>query len=417
MKLRMLDVMGEALSLVRKSNLSEATALLRNALSGEPTPVRKSDPDTRPQATGATTRLALQWNLAEPPYLLQKAPPADQTRARMSDAETQPQHWPAPAFAPRARRRLGEVLRELRVIPTVLPGGLQAPEPHDSQPHEFGERFSARTHQGAGGSMDYRLYVPADREQRNLALVLMLHGCTQDPEDFALGTQMNRLADEFGLIVAYPHQPRRANASGCWNWFDRRHQTRGSGEPDMLAGLAQALASEFTVGKDRIFAAGLSAGGAMAEILAATYPDVFEAIGVHSGLPYQSARDLPSAFAAMKGTAAGHAAPHLANDNARHPRKVVFHGGADQTVHPVNGERIRDQHRSDRPKRINLDSETAGGGVNRTVLQDPEGRTVVEHWFVETGGHAWFGGDPRGTYTQSVGVDASRIMVRFFLKR
>ena len=169
----------------------------------------------------------------------------------------------------------------------------------------------------------------------------MLHGCTQNPEDFALGTQMNDLADEFGLIVAYPHQPRRANPSGCWNWFDRRHQNRGSGEPAKLAGLAQALAKEFGVGKERIFAAGLSAGGAMAEVLAATYPDVFAAVGVHSGLPYRSAVDVPSAFAAMKGTAAVDSSSPAAND--RRCRKIIFHGGADLTVNPVNGERILDQ--------------------------------------------------------------------------
>ena len=132
----------------------------------------------------------------------------------------------------------------------------------------------------------------------------MLHGCTQNPEDFALGTRMNALAEEFGLIVAYPHQTRLANPNGCWNWFDRRHQNRGSGEPAKLAGLAQALAKEFDVRRERVFAAGLSAGGAMAEVLAATYPDVFDAVGIHSGLPYKSAGDVPSAFAAMKGTAA-----------------------------------------------------------------------------------------------------------------
>ncbi len=227
---------------------------------------------------------------------------------------------------------------------------------------------------------------------------------------------MNDLADEFGLIVAYPHQPRRANPSGCWNWFDRRHQNRGSGEPAKLAGLAQTLAREFGVKKERVFAAGLSAGGAMAEVLAATYPDVFDAVGVHSGLPYKSALDVPSAFAAMKGSAAADSAPEAANVSSC--RKIVFHGGADATVHPMNGERILEQaERGPNPlKRSALDWQTDGGRVRRTVLKDREGRPVVEHWFVEDGGHAWFGGDSRGTYTQSVGLDASRVMVRFFLK-
>jgi len=412
MKPRLLDVMGEALSLVRKTNLSEATSLLLNALSGDQTRSRKSEAEAQPHPMNPVAKLARQSSLAEPSSLPPKAPsPGEATQARITDSEPQPRRRAATAFAHASRRPLGDVLRQLRVAPSPFPGGAEAPDP---APHEFGERFTARVYHGAAGSLNYRLYVPADRERRDLALVIMLHGCTQTPEDFALGTQMNSLADAFGLIVAYPHQPKRANPSGCWNWFDRRHQMRGSGEPARLAGLAQTLASEFGIAKHRVFAAGLSAGGAMAEILAATYPDVFEAIGVHSGLPYQSALDLPSAFAAMKGNAAAHRGPRLMKDNG--PRKIVFHGGADQIVHPVNGERIRDEaQRSLNPlKRTELEAE--GGRVKHTVLRDADGQAVVEHWFVEAGGHAWFGGDQRGSYTQSVGLDASRIMVRFFLK-
>jgi poly(hydroxyalkanoate) depolymerase family esterase len=374
MKPRFLDAMGEALDLVRKSNLAEATALLRKALSGE-------------------------------------------EASRKSDPEPQPQLPPGSAHEPQPRRPLSEVLRALHSRSSVPPDPVEAPEAPEAPPaHDFGERFASRTYRGPAGSLNYRLYVPADHRQRDPALLLMLHGCTQSPEDFARGTRMNDLADEFGLIVAYPHQPRRANASGCWNWFDKRHQNRGSGEPARLAGLAQTLAREFGVRKERVFAAGLSAGGAMAEVLAATYPDVFDAVGVHSGLPYKSAVDLPSAFAAMKGSAAVVSLPEIANDSGC--RKIVFHGGGDATVHPMNGERILEQAEcgANPLKRSALDWESDGGRVRRTVLKDPTGRPVVEHWFVEDGGHAWFGGDTRGTYTQSVGLDASRVMVRFFLK-
>jgi poly(hydroxyalkanoate) depolymerase family esterase len=366
MKPGLIDAMGEALSLVRQSNLAEATALIRRALSGEAAEARDSGSDARPPLP------------------------------------------PAPAVAP-PRRPLGEVLRALRARPVTPPGAAPEAEPALA----FGERFLKRVHRGPAGPLSYRLYIPAHHERRDLALVLMLHGCTQNPEDFALGTRMNDLADEFGLVVAYPHQPRRANASGCWNWFDRRHQSRGSGEPAKLAGLAQALAKEFGVGRERIFAAGLSAGGAMAEVLAATYPDVFAAVGVHSGLPYRSAADVPSAFAAMKGTAAVEPAPPTAGD--RRCRKIIIHGLADGTVDSVNGERILDRaERGERLKRIDLDWQI---GVRRTVLEDAEGRPLVEHWQVEGGGHAWFGGDPRGSYTQTVGLDASRVMVRFFLRQ
>ncbi len=370
MKYRVLDVMNEALGLVKKSDLTAATALIRKALSGDAAPADEREGLARPDRPSAKV-------IPLPP-----------------------------------RRPLGETLRALRVRPSRPP----APAPGLEPAPDLGERFLKRTYRGPAGSLDYRLYLPPDHERRNLALVLMLHGCTQNPEDFALGTRMNALADEFGLIVAYPHQPRRANANGCWNWFDKKHQSRGSGEPAKLAGLAEALAKEFGVGAKRIFAAGLSAGGAMAEVLSATYPDVFAAVGVHSGLPYRSAHDVPSAFAAMNGNGAVDS-PGRANDGRR--RKIVIHGGADQTVHPDNGERILAEAERGSPglKRIDRDFEAGGGRARVTALKDEEGRPVVERWLVEDGGHAWFGGDSRGSYTQSAGLDASRVMVRFFLNQ
>jgi poly(hydroxyalkanoate) depolymerase family esterase len=371
MKYRVLDVMGDVLGLVKKSDLGGATALIRKALSGE-------------------TRRA----------------------SESGETKASPSRPGAKVIPLPPRRPLGETLRLLRARP-IMPEGLpDAPEPGPAR--EVSERFLKRTYSGPAGSLNSRLYVPADHERRELALVLMLHGCNQDPEDFACGTRMNALAEEFGLIVAYPHQPRLANPSGCWNWFDRRHQNRGAGEPANLAGLTQALAKEFDVRRDRVFAAGLSAGGAMAEILAVTYPDVFDAVGIHSGLPYKSAGDVPSAFAAMKGTAAFSSAPLAASD--RHARKIIVHGLADGTVNPVNGERLLDEiERETSLTRSDLDWPIEGGRVSRTALKDSDGRPVAEQWLVEGGGHAWFGGDKRGSFTQTVGLDASRVMVRFFL--
>jgi poly(hydroxyalkanoate) depolymerase family esterase len=421
MKPRFLDAMGEALSLVGKSNLAEATALIRKALSGG-----ESDPEAEEHARVEALDPGRDSGLAEAPALPRKS--GEEAQGRKSEPEAEPARPPASALARPARRPLGEVLRAVRDRPVFSVAALAERGGRGQRPRlqeapglnpapDFGDRFLKRAYRGAAGALNYRLYVPADHERRDLALVIMLHGCTQNPEDFALGTQMNGLADEFGLIVAYPHQTRRANPSGCWNWFDPRHQRRGSGEPAKLAGLAQELMREFGVGKDRVFAAGLSAGGAMAEVLAATYPDVFDAVGIHSGLAYKSAVDVPSAFAAMKGTASGLAGPQGAN--ARGCRKIVFHGLADSTVHPVNGGRILDEaERGAGPlKRNDLDWGSEAGRVSRTVLEDPEGRPVVERWLVEGGGHAWFGGDPRGSYTQSVGLDASRVMVRFFLRQ
>lgn len=371
MKSRVLDVMGDVLGLVKKSDLGGATALLRKALSGE------------------------------------TAPEDESGDSKASNYRPSAKVIPLPP-----RRPLGETLRALRARPVMPPSLPEAPEPAPAS--DLGQRFLKRAYSGPAGSLDYRLYVPADHERRTLSLVVMLHGCSQDPEDFAIGTRMNALAEEFGLIVAYPLQPRRANANGCWNWFDRRHQNRGSGEPAKLAGLAQALAKEFDVRRERVFAAGLSAGGAMAEILAATYPDVFDAVGIHSGLPYKSAGDVPSAFAAMKGTAAFDPAP--LPPSGRPCRKIIVHGLADGTVAPVNGERILDEvERETSLTRSDLDWPIEGGRVSRTSLKDTDGRPVAEQWLVEGGGHAWFGGDKRGSYTQTVGLDASRVMVRFFL--
>jgi len=368
MKSRLFDVMGNALALIKNSTLAEATALLRKTLS-------------------------------------------DRDAAGGGGHPERPTSNTSFAFAPSPRAPLGEVLRALQAGRANLPRTPFTPDEAPAYPAD--DKFTSRSYRDPAGSLNYRLYVPADHATRELALVLMLHGCTQNPDDFALGTRMNGLADEFGLVVAYPHQPRSANASGCWNWFDPRHQRRGAGEPAKLAGLAQTLAMEFGIGRDRTFAAGLSAGGAMAEVLAATYPDVFEAVGIHSGLPYQAARDVPSAFAAMKGGTA-EPAPRVVGKSEC--RKIVFHGGADATVNPINATRIVERARGGALKRIDLEPEIEGRRVDRTVLEDSAGQPIVELWFVEGGGHAWFGGDSRGTYTENVGPDASRIMVRFFLK-
>ena len=231
---------------------------------------------------------------------------------------------------------------------------------------------------------------------------------------------MNALADEFDLIVAYPHQPRTANAQGCWNWFDTRHQRRGAGEPAVLASIAQDLAREFGIGPRRIFAAGLSAGGAMADILAQNYPDVFSAVGIHSGLPHAAAHDVVSAFAAMKKAGKGHApVQHAIDPGVATPcRKIIFHGDADKTVHVSNGrsilERAGGQFAWDpcgsQPCRVN------GRRVSKSHVVDGEGTTLAEHWLIHGGGHAWSGGANVGSFTDGTGPDASREMVRFFLQ-
>ncbi len=165
----------------------------------------------------------------------------------------------------------------------------------------------------------------------------MLHGCTQGPDDFAVGTGMNRLAEERGFIVAYPAQPSSANPSACWNWFDLANQRRDQGEPAIIAGLTRAVMAEFAVDPAHVYVAGLSAGGAMAATLGATYPELYAAVGVHSGLPHGAAADLPSAFAAMHGGAKPTAGKRRPKGSVR---TIVFHGRSDSTVHPSNSEAI-----------------------------------------------------------------------------
>ena len=268
----------------------------------------------------------------------------------------------------------------------------------------------------AAGSRDYLAYVPASAEGGIRGMVVMLHGCTQDPADFARGTGMNALAEEHRLVVLYPHQSRGENAQSCWNWFSAGDQRRGRGEPEILARMAADLAGRHDVPRDRIFVAGLSAGAAMAVILGQTHPDVFAAVGAHSGLPFGAAKDVPSAFAAMNGTAAPEAMP--GHDPVPTPT-IVFHGSADRTVHPANGDRIAADALAAGPEQTLFDRTAGKAGARsyvRETTRTPEGDALLERWAIDGLGHAWSGGDPAGSYTDPPGPKASAEMVRFFLE-
>ena len=224
-------------------------------------------------------------------------------------------------------------LAGIRRGPAPAPG--LRPAPPVAAPE--GAAWLARSFASAAGARDYKLYVPRSAHGRAVPLIVMLHGCTQGPDDFAVGTGMNRLAEERGFIVAYPAQPSSANPSACWNWFDLANQRRDEGEPAIIAGITRAVMAEFAVDPARVYVAGLSAGGAMAATLGATYPELYAAAGVHSGLPHGAAADLPSAFAAMHGGAKPTAGKRRAKGSVR---TIVFHGRSDSTVHPSNAEAI-----------------------------------------------------------------------------
>ncbi|WP_250472919.1 PHB depolymerase family esterase [Caballeronia sp. GAFFF1] len=267
--------------------------------------------------------------------------------------------------------------------------------------------FSTRRYANAAGQRDYKLYVPSGYRNEPLPLVVMLHGCTQNADDFATGTQMNALAERQPCIVAYPIQPQSANASKCWNWFKPSDQQRDAGEPSLIAGITREIMATHNVDPKRVYVAGLSAGGAMAAILAQRYPDLYVAAGIHSGLPAGRAHDLPSALALMRG-GEGRAA---ASGAPRCPL-IVFHGDADATVHHVNARRVLEGFRASGPeRRVSGPSATRQHSVQQFV--SPDG-VPAELWTLHGAPHAWSGGSARGTYTDPSGPDASAEMLRFF---
>jgi poly(hydroxyalkanoate) depolymerase family esterase len=257
-------------------------------------------------------------------------------------------------------------------------------------------------------------------------MLLMLHGGTQSPDDFAAGTRMNALAEQHRFLVVYPAQPANANPSKCWNWFDLGHQNRDSGEPSLLAGITREVTANYRVDEHGIFMAGLSAGAAMAVVMGATYPELYAAIGAHSGLPYGAAHDMPSAFTAMKCSGPLGEMPNPPGaPPVRRPRPghsvptIVFHGDQDQMVDARNGTKIVEEailRLADGPcLQRSVQHGTAGGRTySRTVYADTASRPVVEHWVLHGGGHAWSGGSTIGSFTDPRGPDASAEMVRFF---
>jgi poly(hydroxyalkanoate) depolymerase family esterase len=289
--------------------------------------------------------------------------------------------------------------------------------------------FEAHEFSNAIGSLAYKLYVPRCVDEKP-PLVVMLHGCTQSADDFAAGTRMNRLAEEHGFLVAYPEQAAHANVSKCWNWFRTQDQGRDAGEPALIAGIVGEVAARHDVDSRRIFVVGLSAGAAMAVVLGQAYPEVFAGVGAHSGLPYASAHDIPSAMAAMKGgrgrARAGRPSPGFAGSHASRQAVpiIVFHGDRDHTVQHDNGVQIVNQA-SDAFREARdgtpLQSSTlrerspAGRSYSRTVHTDQDGTAMIESWTIHGAGHAWSGGHASGTYTDGSGPDASAEMIRFFL--
>jgi poly(hydroxyalkanoate) depolymerase family esterase len=388
------DIIREATRLTRAGQLVEATALLQHMLRGERAP---SSP------TRAGDRIAL----AEPLIIDAKA------NAVEEKTSSPPKPEPAPSAEPRtlwplldrkeARARLGlrgVIKRTPLSTPDIVPEGA---------------RFIEKTYSSAAGSRAYRLFIPSRYRDQPLPLVVMLHGCTQSPDDFAAGTRMNFLAEQQSCFVAYPAQPSQANQAKCWNWFRSADQQRGRGEPSLIAGITRQIMDDYLVDRKRVYVGGLSAGAAAAAIMGATYDDLFAAIGIHSGLACGVATDLPSALVAMRQGGPDHKG---ISSGRRCVPTIVFHGDRDTTVHPNNGGQILEQTaRAMNPqKKVHRGQVPGGHAYTRTTLSDASGRGILEHWNIHGAGHAWSGGSPAGSYTDPRGPDATREILRFFLE-
>jgi poly(hydroxyalkanoate) depolymerase family esterase len=391
--------MMEALRLTRQGRLEEAMAVLRGALSGSEgslqrgadegmAPILDIVPPSKETGNGWTT-----------------APTgAASETTRHGEIDLSP---PAGGFLYRLRKlditggRSGVTVPRVKSATVVLPAGA---------------RFETHDFANDAGRRRYKLYVPSRYKGEAVPLVVMLHGCTQSPDDFAAGTRMNECAEEQGLLVAYPAQPKSANPSKCWNWFDGSEQRRGYGEPSLIAGITRQIMRDFSIETGRVYVAGLSAGGAAAAVMGATYPDLYAAVGVHSGLACGAARDIPTAFAAMRngGGPRTRSAPMIKTTVPT----IVFHGDGDKTVSPVNGDQIIAQTNvaMDLKTTVVRGRSTGGMSFRRTIQTNDTGRSMLEQWVVKGAGHAWSGGSLDGSYTEPRGPDASREMVRFFLQ-
>ena len=389
-------LLGKATELTRAGRLQEATAAIQAALRGAALPPAPTPTPTLTPNLDAAVIIDVEAREVD-------APAPRETRSPVDDHEHDHEH-----------DRTGNAI--------------------DESPGDGDGEFLVARYADAHGQRDYKLYLPPGEYAQPMPLVVMLHGCTQNPDDFAAGTRMNQHAREQGFAVLYPAQPTSANPAGCWNWFKHNHQRRDAGEPALLAGMVHAVLAQHPIDPARVFVAGLSAGGAMAAILGDAYPELFAAIGVHSGLPTGAATDMTTAFSAMRigsadagglplrGMRAG-ARPAPAGPRVA-PPTIVFHGDADTTVHPANGEQV---------VQACIAAAQVNGGVNGSVpapvvehMSNPgrnsirrsyrnvAGTVLAEHWLLAGAGHAWSGGSAQGSYADERGPDASREMLRFF---
>ncbi len=327
--------------------------------------------------------------------------------------------------------RPGILMVALLLLMSLLSGAPQSARASGGTWQQF-------TYSGPAGSRPYFVYTPAGYHVGTaVPLFVMLHGCTQTPADFATGTQMDQLADTHQFIVVYPQQTSQYNSAECWNWFLPADQSRGSGEPAIIAGIVQTVeqtTSQWTIDQNRVYVAGLSAGAAMAVILGATYPDIFAAIGVGEGLEYKAATSASGALVAQvyggpNPTQQGQVAYNAMGSHAREVPTISFQGTADNVVYPINGNQVVQQwmqtdhlasggvYNADfsSPSTITNGQVPFGQAYTIYTWNDNNGKEVQEYWVVYYMTHAWSGGNPAGSYTDPYGPNASQVMYTFFI--
>lgn len=442
-------LMGEATQLVRSGHLADATRAIQQALGGTVArPSRRSRPTMEPHpgatdnidtptpstGTGATPLQgsplgaagAASWRGGSASDV-EDAVVIDRSGVGRNSAPGTPR--PSPTATP---------------TPTPKSASTAAPPTERNPLAEPPGSFTRVVFKHPGAKHNphhYHLYVPPGATAGTpMPLVLMLHGCTQNPVDFSTGTGMNAAAAPANALVLYPEQPHSANPNGCWNWFSPGDQHRDSGEPALLVAMVHDVVARHPVDAQRVYVAGLSAGGAMAALLGREYPDVFAAVGVHSGLQAGAAHNVMGALSAMKSGAKA-AAAHHATAQPSHgpalpaPPLIVFHGDADTTVHARNGEQLIEAALAAAQSASHAAAKTVqavhhgrsphGKGYTRTVYSlandqrphtPPANPVVAEHWVLQGAGHAWAGGHAGGSHTDPGGVDATQEMLRFFLE-
>lgn len=468
------EQLGQATDMVRNGNLMEATQAIQKALAGGAAAAAAATPAA--PAAPQPNRAKAAWRTGAAAVDVQDAVVIDRGAPRAARTAQAPPFTPITPITPitpvtpsvdidSLQEKAMQTAREAIEVFSGLPGmsglsGLSGSPLGASLGESFGESlkkhvarkpkkakypkqakarvptvpelpgsFDNVAMEHAGVNQSYRLYVPQSAASgKPMPLVLMLHGCTQNPEDFANGTGMNQAAAEAGALVLYPAQLRNANPNACWNWFTPEHQQRDGGEPDMLVEMVRDVMARHPVDPQRIYVTGLSAGGAMASLLGREYPELFAAVGVHSGLQAGAAHNMIGALSAMKTGAKGLPKVAKAAKPGDVPALIVFHGDADATVSPRNAEQLVEnavqQLGSDAVKSEILQGQSpAGQAYTRTLFHAPavqskdEANDVrIEQWTLHGAGHAWSGGAATGSHTDPRGVNATQEMLRFFLE-